>query len=132
MGKQRAQPREKGYNINTVNSNGRETCAKSRKRKYYTLFQLNLLVSAGPSEVYFMVLKNWLQAQGLGNDYLQGRTRTSRRTNTAPVPNKKGGGNCKILWISRAAQEQATYFLMAKRYQEQLLQMCAEQAALNI
>lgn len=63
-------------------------------------------MSAGPSKVYFTVLQNWLRPQGLSNNYLQelmkdkqvpqGQTSTSR-TNTIPMPNKKGGGNCKIV-----------------------------------
>lgn len=62
---------KKGYMINTVNSTGVETCARSRKRTHYKLFQLYTLVSAGPNEVYFTVLKNWLKPQGLSNYYLQ-------------------------------------------------------------
>ena len=62
---------KKNYIINTVNSTGVETCARSRKRTYYTLFQLDTLMSAGPNKVYFTVLKNWLKPQGLSNDYLQ-------------------------------------------------------------
>lgn len=57
--------------INTANSTGVETCARSRKRTHYTLFQLDTLMSAGPNEVYFTVLKNWLKPQGLSNDYIQ-------------------------------------------------------------
>lgn len=60
---------EKGNS--TVNSTGVETCARSRKRTHYTLFQLDILMSAGPTKVYFTVLKNWLKPQGLSNDNLQ-------------------------------------------------------------